>query len=84
MGPLRGFATYLHTLDPTVEIPPPGLFGGPPARAVPYLYSDSEIITLIGVSDAPRRHLDRVDLLARGDAAPEEILPHRPRRIERH
>ena len=47
MGPLRGFATYLHTLDPTVEIPPPGLFGGPPARAVPYLYSDSEIITLI-------------------------------------
>lgn len=47
MGPLRGFATYLHTLDPTVEVPPPGLFGGPPARAVPYLYSGAEIITLI-------------------------------------
>jgi integrase/recombinase XerD len=47
MGPLRGFATYLHTLDPAVEVPAPGLFGGPPARAVPYLYSDTEIIMLI-------------------------------------
>lgn len=43
---VRSFASYLHTLDPTVEIPPPGLLPGRGRRAVPYLYSDADIAAL--------------------------------------
>jgi integrase/recombinase XerD len=46
MRAVRGFVTYLHTLDPAVEIPPPGLVRGPVRRAVPYLYSDADIAAL--------------------------------------
>jgi integrase/recombinase XerD len=46
MQAVRGFATYLHTLDPTVVVPPAGLFPDGPHRAVPYLYSDAEISAL--------------------------------------
>jgi integrase len=46
MRVVRGFVSYLHTLDPAVEVPPPGLLAGRGRRAVPYLYSDTEIATL--------------------------------------
>jgi integrase/recombinase XerD len=44
---VRGFATYLHGLDPTVEVPPTGLIRSGPCRATPYLYSDGEIRALM-------------------------------------
>jgi integrase len=44
---VRGFATYLHTIEPATEIPPPNLFPPRAHRAVPYLYSDAEITALI-------------------------------------
>lgn len=47
MRAVRGFATYLHTLDPVHEVPPPGLVPGRVARAVPYVYSDAEIAALM-------------------------------------
>lgn len=47
MSVVRGFATYLHTIDPATEIPPPNLFPARSHRAVPYLYSDDEIAALI-------------------------------------
>ena len=46
MSVVRGFATYLRTLDPCTEVPPPGLLPGGPHRAVPYLYSDTDILAL--------------------------------------
>lgn len=43
---VRSFAAYLHTLDPTVPVPPPGLLPGRGRRAVPYLYSDEDLAAL--------------------------------------
>jgi integrase/recombinase XerD len=43
----RGFAVYLHGLDASVEVPPPGLIRSGPCRATPYLYSQAEIDAFI-------------------------------------
>ncbi len=47
MSTVRGFAAYLHNLDPRVAIPPPGLIRCGPCRATPYLYSDADIAALV-------------------------------------
>lgn len=47
MNVVRGFAGYLHTLDPSVQVPPRGLLPGTTRRAVPYLYSDADILALM-------------------------------------
>nr|WP_239382510.1 tyrosine-type recombinase/integrase [Frankia sp. CIT1] len=47
MRAVRGFAGYLHTLDPSVPVPPAGLVTGHGRRAVPYLYSDAEVAALM-------------------------------------
>ena len=44
---VRGFATYVKTLDPATEIPPADLLAARPPRATPYLYSDTEIAALL-------------------------------------
>jgi len=46
MQAARGFAAYLATLDPSAEVPPPGLLPGGARRAVPYLYSQADIAAL--------------------------------------
>jgi integrase/recombinase XerD len=44
---VRGFADYLHTLDPSVQVPPPDLLPGRSRRAVPYLYSGADVAALL-------------------------------------
>ena len=44
---VRGFAAYLHGLDPATEVIPAGQFRAGPCRATPYLFSDAEIGSLI-------------------------------------
>jgi integrase len=44
---VRSFAAHLHTLDPTVPVPPPGLLPGRGRRAVPYLYADEDLAALL-------------------------------------
>jgi integrase/recombinase XerD len=44
---VRGFATYLHTIDPATQIPPPGLLRGRWPRATPYLYSAADVAALL-------------------------------------
>ena len=44
---VRGFAAYLHSVDPRVQIPPTGLIRCGTCRATPYLYSDAEIGSLM-------------------------------------
>ena len=46
MRVVRGFTGYLHTVDPSHEVPPPGLVPGRVDRAVPYLYCDTEVAAL--------------------------------------
>ena len=51
MTVVRGFAGYLHTIDPAHEIIPPGLIAVHVGRAVPYLYSDNDIATLMAEAE---------------------------------
>jgi integrase/recombinase XerD len=47
LSAVRGFARWLHTLDPQAQIPPAGLLPGRTRRATPYLYSGADITALI-------------------------------------
>lgn len=47
---VRGFARYLHALDPVHEVPATGLLPVRAHRAVPYLYSDAEITALMAAA----------------------------------
>lgn len=47
MTTLRGFATYMHALDPIHEVPPRGIFASPVHRQAPYIYSSDEITAVI-------------------------------------
>ena len=44
---VRGFARYLHGLDPAVEVPSGDLLPGRRQRPVPYLYSQADITRLV-------------------------------------
>lgn len=44
---VRGFAAYLHTIDPVHELIPPGMMPGHRQRAVPYLYSDTDVTAVM-------------------------------------
>ncbi|MFZ2115543.1 MAG: tyrosine-type recombinase/integrase [Pseudonocardiaceae bacterium] len=58
MSAVRGFAAYLHSLDPSVQVPAAGLIGGAGlCRATPYLYSDAEIRALVQAAAALRPRL---------------------------
>jgi integrase len=50
LSAVRGFATYLHALDPAHEVPAPDLLPQRPLRASPYLYSDAEITALMAAA----------------------------------
>jgi site-specific recombinase XerD len=47
LGAVRGFARYLHEVDPRVEVPAPDLLPDKSGRAVPYLYTDEQIAALM-------------------------------------
>jgi integrase len=51
---VRGFAAYLHALDPAHEVPPADLFPNRTHRAIPYLYKDEEIAALMATSGSLR------------------------------
>jgi integrase/recombinase XerD len=44
---VRGFARYLHAIDPEVQVPAVGLLPDRPHRAMPFLYTDEQIAALI-------------------------------------
>ena len=72
---VRGFATYLHALDPTHEVPSAQLLPQRPHRASPYLYSDAEIAALIAATGSLRTpaatgHVHHPDRVAGGDRHP--------------
>jgi integrase/recombinase XerD len=47
---VRGFAQYLAGMDPTIEVPPPGLFKPALSRFRPYIYSEEEIRRLLAAA----------------------------------
>jgi integrase len=56
---VRGFSTYLHTLDPSHEVPTTDLLAWRPRRATPYLYSEKDIAALIAAAGSLRTALRR-------------------------
>ena len=47
MEAVRGFATYMHALDPAHHVPPPGIFRALVHRHTLYIYSQAEITAVI-------------------------------------
>jgi integrase len=47
IGVVRGFARYLHAIDPAHEIPPAGLLAAPRRRPAPYIYTPEEIAEVL-------------------------------------
>ena len=47
LSQVRGFARYLHAIDPAHEVPPPGLLGVPRRRPAPYIYTPGQIAEVL-------------------------------------
>jgi integrase/recombinase XerD len=47
---VRGFARYLHALDPVCEVPPLDLLPASKYRPAPYLYREEEILALMAAA----------------------------------
>jgi integrase/recombinase XerD len=54
---VRGFARYLHTVDPDAQVPPAGLLPARTRRVTPYIYSDADIAALMTAARALRNPL---------------------------
>jgi integrase len=51
LSAVRGFARYLHALDPATEIPPADLLAAPGYQPAPaYLYSDADVSALLAAA----------------------------------
>ena len=50
----RGFAVYMHAIDPANEVPAPDLLPSPPHRATPYLYDEKQIAALLAAATTLR------------------------------
>ena len=59
LGAVRGFAVYLHSLDPVHEVPATDLLPQQPCRARPYLYSQDDVVALIAATATLRTPLRR-------------------------
>lgn len=59
---VRGFATYLHALDPSHEVPAADLLPQRPQRATPYLYSETEVAALMAAARTLSSPLRRATL----------------------
>ncbi len=62
LSTVRGFATYLHALDPAHEVPPADLLPQRPQRATPYLYSDADVAALMAAAGSLSTPLRRATL----------------------
>lgn len=57
---VRCFARWLQASEPATEVPPPDVLGpNPNRRAVPYLYTDAEIVVLMDTAARMSRALQR-------------------------
>lgn len=50
LGAVRGFAKYLKTIDPATEVPPCGIWRSTSPRPTPYLWSDADVLALLGAA----------------------------------
>ncbi|MGH3888537.1 MAG: tyrosine-type recombinase/integrase [Pseudonocardiaceae bacterium] len=57
LGILRGFARYLHAIDPAHEVPPRGLIPAGRGRPAPFLYSKGQVVALMAAARGLRSPL---------------------------
>ena len=57
LSAVRGFATYVHTIDPETQVPPADALPWAKRRATPYLYSRDDIAALVSAADGLRSPL---------------------------
>jgi len=57
LSAVRGFAGYLQALDETHEVPPADVLPNRVHRAIPYLYSQQEILALMAATSSLRGEL---------------------------
>ena len=50
MRAVRGFARYLHAVDPAAEVPPLDLLPARKYRPAPYIYSDADVLALMSAA----------------------------------
>ena len=61
LSTVRVFARYLHAVDPDLAQPIPlRLLPTRPCRAVPYLYSEQQVLAIMNATDRLRKPLRRV------------------------
>ena len=56
---VRGFARYLHPLDPATEVPPLNLLPARRHRPAPYLYSEHDVLALLAAAAGCDRRCGR-------------------------
>jgi integrase len=54
---VRGFARYLHAMDPAAQVPPADLLPARTRRVTPYIYSDADIAALMAAARTLRNPL---------------------------
>ena len=54
LSAVRGFATWLRTVDPATEIPPKGVFPGQGKRPAPFVFTGEDLATVITALDILR------------------------------
>src|SRR3954452_9011671 len=62
LSTVRGFAIYLHALDPAHEVPAAELVPQRSRRALPYLYSDADVAALMAAASSLRTPLRRATM----------------------
>lgn len=50
LSAVRGFARYLHAIDPAHEIPPPGLLSVPRRRPAPFIYTPDQLAEVLATT----------------------------------
>lgn len=50
LSAVRGFARYLHAIDPAHQVPPPGLLGVPRRRPTPYIYTSEQVAEVLAIT----------------------------------
>ncbi len=59
LSAVRGFASWLQTIDPSAEVLPAGVLTARAARAVPYLYTNDEIAAIMAAAQSLRYPMRR-------------------------
>jgi len=57
LSAVRGFAHYLHALDPAHQVPPTGLLAVPRRRPTPYIYAPDDLVRVLQAARRLRQPL---------------------------